>query len=199
MVYGAIHSADVGQRAARSNSPRSAPGRRRAFTLVEILIVVIILGILASIVIPQFSSASHQARENTLKDDMRFLRSQVQVYRAQHRDVPPGYPGGDYTATPSETDFLDQMTLFSNELGSTGPARSTATPYGPYLSRMPPNPLNDQTTVYVISNGTPMPTAGSLPVMNGGVPYGWIYKPQTQEWMPNLDGSDSSGTPYANY
>ena len=38
---------------------------RRGFTLVELLIVVVILGILATIVIPQFSNASQQARENT--------------------------------------------------------------------------------------------------------------------------------------
>ena len=42
-------------------SPRGISSER-GFTLVEILIVVVILGILASIVIPQFSSASHQAR-----------------------------------------------------------------------------------------------------------------------------------------
>ena len=40
----------------RQPSPRC--GERRAFTLIEILIVVVILGILAAIVIPQFTSAS---------------------------------------------------------------------------------------------------------------------------------------------
>src|SRR5262245_49632233 len=67
----------------------------RAFTLVEILIVVVILGILATVVIPQFTSATHETRENTLKDCLRYLRTQVLVFKAQHRDVPPGYPGGD--------------------------------------------------------------------------------------------------------
>jgi hypothetical protein len=130
---------------------------------------------------------------------MRFLRSQVQVYRALHKDVSPGYPGGDTSAAPTEGDFLAQMTLFSNELGATDTSKSAAFPLGPYLSRMPPNPLNDQSSINIIANGAAMPAAGSLPIMNGAVPFGWIYKPQTQEWMPNLDGSDSSGTPFANY
>lgn len=179
--------------------PRAIRCGGRGFTLVEILIVVIILGILASIVIPQFSNAAHQARENTLRDDIRFLRSQVQVYRALHRDVAPGYLGGDRSATPTENDFLAQMTTFTNEAGDTDAAKSAAFPLGPYLSRMPPNPLNDQSTVTVLANGQPMPAAGSLPLMNGAVPFGWIYKPQTQEWMANIDGSDSSGTAYSSY
>src|SRR5215203_4279561 len=95
--------------------PRRACDLRRtsAFTLIEILIVIVILGILAMIVIPQFSNASIQARENTLKDDLRFLRLQVQVFAAQHRDTPPGYPNGNMGAAPTATDFEAQMTRFS--------------------------------------------------------------------------------------
>jgi prepilin-type N-terminal cleavage/methylation domain-containing protein len=180
---------------------RSACGARgaRAFTLIEILIVVVILGIMAMIVIPQFSNASHQARENTLKDDMRFLRLQVQVFAAQHRDVPPGYPGGSTSAVPTEADFEAQMTLHTSEDCSTSATSSPVYKYGPYLSRLPINPISNQAGVYVVPNGTAMPAAASLPVMNGGVPYGWIYKPQTQEFMVNLAGSDSNGTPFANY
>jgi hypothetical protein len=64
---------------------------------------------------------------------------------------------------------------------------------------MPTNPLAEQSSVLVIGDGQPMPSADSLPIMNGTVPYGWIYKPQTQQIMPNLGGSDNSGVAYANY
>src|SRR5947208_15637807 len=96
----------------RSSNPRRGRG---AFTLVEILIVVVILGIIATLVIPKFSDAAHQAREAALKDGLRYLRMQVQVYKAQHKDISPGYTGGNPSNPATEQNFIDQMTLFSDE------------------------------------------------------------------------------------
>lgn len=187
------------QRVTRNYRASSAPRHAAAFTLVEILIVVVILGIMAMIVIPQFSNASYQARENTLKDDMRFLRLQVQVFSAQHRDVPPGYPAGNTGAVPTASDFEAQMVQHTSEDCATNATATAVYKFGPYLSRLPINPINGESAVHVIANGTAMPAAASLPIMNGGTPYGWIYKPQTQQFMANLAGNDSNGTPFANY
>ncbi|MBX3351470.1 MAG: type II secretion system protein [Phycisphaeraceae bacterium] len=63
--------------------------RRNAFTLVEILIVVVILGILAAIVIPQFTKASESAVRSTLKSQLQTIVSQVELYRVRNRGVYP--------------------------------------------------------------------------------------------------------------
>ncbi|GAH74356.1 unnamed protein product, partial [marine sediment metagenome] len=65
---------------------------KKAFTLVEILIVVAILGILAAIVIPQFQAHSQEAKEAAAKDNLRILRNAIELYAVQHGGVPPGYP-----------------------------------------------------------------------------------------------------------
>ena len=50
---------------------------KRAFTLVEILIVVALLGILAAIALPTFQDHIQQARESAAKDNLRILRNAI--------------------------------------------------------------------------------------------------------------------------
>jgi len=175
----------------RESSRPSAPARRIGFTLIEILIVVVILGILAAIVIPQFSNASQTARENTLRDELRYLRTQILVYQAQHNDVSPGYPTGS-ASVPTEAAFLDQMTNFSNQFSATNATFSaTLFPYGPYLSAMPPNSVNSKTKVTVIPNNASFP----LPDGTGG----FIYQPQTATIKANLTSTDTNGVAFSSY
>ena len=59
-------------------------GRNRAFTLVEILIVVVILGILAAIVVPQFTNAADDARGGNLTTQLQTLNNQIELYAARN-------------------------------------------------------------------------------------------------------------------
>lgn len=164
---------------------------RRGFTLVEILIVVVILGILSAIVIPQFSNASQTARENTLKDDLRYLRVQISVFKAQHEDVSPGYPGGNIAAQPTEDDFVAQITKPTDVTCGVSDKADAQYKFGPYLLKMPRNPMNEKSTVMVLGDGQAIPEAdGST---------GWIYQPETQKIIANTVGSGIDGRAYVEY
>ena len=60
------------------------------FTLLEILLVFVILAVVTAIAVPKFARAAQVARENSIKDDLRYLRTQIAVYMAQHKGLPPG-------------------------------------------------------------------------------------------------------------
>jgi prepilin-type N-terminal cleavage/methylation domain-containing protein len=64
--------------------------KRSAFTLVEILIVVVIMAILAATIIPQFTDSTKDAKSSTGKFNLHTLRSQIQLYRAHHEGTAPG-------------------------------------------------------------------------------------------------------------
>jgi general secretion pathway protein G len=113
---------------------------RKGFTLVEILIVVIILGILAAIVIPQFTNASEDARKGNMKSQLQTLRSQIELFKLQHRDSPPPL-----------TDFWKYLTQYTTDDITVAPdlTASTAalTKYGPYMQAAAENPLTKSSTL----------------------------------------------------
>lgn len=108
---------------------------RTGFTLVEVLIVVIILGILAAIVIPQFSAASMQARTSQLQSTVQNLRTQIALYKSQHGDALP-----DLTANGGNNWLL--LTTSSSYAGTT---------VAPYLQAIPTNALS---TGSLVGDGT---------------------------------------------
>ena len=146
---------------------------KRGFTLVEILIVVVILGILAAIVVPQFTQASTEAKMNSLCSNLQSLRSQIELYKVQHNDVAP------LAAT-----FSAQMTQTTSIAGATSgdKARTTTYAYGPYLERVPENPFNNLATVVAITD----------PCDAGSGTYGWAYINATGEIYAD-DSSDHGG------
>lgn len=137
---------------------------KSGFTLVEILIVVVILGILAAIVIPQFTEASTEAKMSSLCTDLQTVRSQIELYKVQHNDDLPG------VGTASFTDALTQKTDITGALNAAGP-------YGPYLQKVPTNPFNDLDTVEVEAGSTNL----------GGGNCGWHFDTSTGEFHADTD------------
>ncbi|MFM9994199.1 MAG: competence type IV pilus major pilin ComGC [Phycisphaerales bacterium] len=62
---------------------------RKAFTLVEILIVVVILGILAAIVVPQFTNATQDAQAGNLQAQLDTLNNQLELFKARNNNQNP--------------------------------------------------------------------------------------------------------------
>jgi prepilin-type N-terminal cleavage/methylation domain-containing protein len=166
--------------------------RARAFTLIEILVVVVLLGILAAIVIPAIASSSTSAKQSALAVDLQLLRRFVLIYKYQHLEVSPGYPNGQATATPTEQAFIDQATMASNNSGRTAPAGTVGFNRGPYISKMPVNPLNGRSTIQMLGDGENFPA-------NGDDSHGWICKPATSEIRADSAGTDGNGKRYYDY
>lgn len=76
----------------------------KAFTLVEILIVVVILGILAAIVVPQFTNATQDAQVGNLRAQIKSIQNQLELYRARNNAYPTL---AQLTADSSNTAFAN--------------------------------------------------------------------------------------------
>lgn len=79
----------------RRNSSRAA--RRAGFTLIEIMIVVMIIGLLAMIAIPAVGNSMATARYNSIINNLRVIQNQKQLWMAENKK-------GD-SDTPTESDL----------------------------------------------------------------------------------------------
>jgi prepilin-type N-terminal cleavage/methylation domain-containing protein len=144
--------------------------RRNAFTLIEVLIVVIIMAVLAATIIPQFTTSTKDAKESSLKFNMHTLRSQIELYKAQHN--------GKYPATIDATSGLPQLTSRTNAAGDVG-TDATSYPFGPYVDQIPANPMDSKATV------TSVDLSGAKPTAVSGTTGGWQYDSKTGAIWPN--------------
>jgi general secretion pathway protein G len=138
--------------------------QKHGFTLIEILIVVLILGILAGIVIPQFAGATQASKVSSVSTTANTLRSAVQLYYYQHSDT-----------LPTAANFWNAMTTQTDATGAAwtnSAANLTAGgPFGPYMQSIPANATNQLTTVIdanVAPGGQTAAVCGWLYDYNGG-------------------------------
>lgn len=121
----------------------------KGFTLVEILIVVVILGILAAIVVPQFTNAANDSRRGNVSTQVSTIESQLELYAARNDG---SYPD---LATDGET-FQD--------LVDTG-----------YFKEIPANPFGGGTDIGAFPDDAETNEA----VVYGDFDYAWAYDADT--------------------
>ena len=134
-------------------------GRRRSFSLVELVIVVVIIGLITAIAMPRFSRATASATEAYLSSSISTVRRAIELYYAEH-DQYPGYNPAN--GSPSDTMFLRQLLEYSDFEGKTQASLGSPFIYGPYLRPpFPKNPFNELDTVKVLPNPSGSVTPGS--------------------------------------
>lgn len=71
--------------------------KQQGFTLLELLIVIVIIGILALIIVPGLASGPKRARDAQRKSDMRAVKNALETYYNDNNS----YPAGDYAGLTS--------------------------------------------------------------------------------------------------
>ena len=157
------------------------------FTLIEILVVVILLGILATIIIPQVSVSSEDAKLNAVKTNLGNLRSAIELYYYQHKN---SYPAEAIPGTaPAEVDtlpevFVAQLMRYTDEDGNIANSGTSVYKYGPYVKGVfPTNPYNEKNDVTIDNSETDITKK-----LSEGVDTGWKFYSLTGVLLP-ADGT----------
>ncbi|MBS1196334.1 MAG: gspG [Proteobacteria bacterium] len=107
----------------RSKFIAALPRRAGGFTLIEIMVVVIIIGVLAALVVPKIMARPDEARAIAAKQDIATLLQALKLYRLDNMRYPSGEQG--------------LMALVEKPTGAPMPSNWKS---GGYLERLPKDP-----------------------------------------------------------
>lgn len=122
--------------------------KRSAFTLVELLIVIIIIAVLAAIAIPKFANQSQRSKETALRAELSLVRNAIELFK------------NDCGSYPGALDDLAGTSAPANGKDSAGNNKAiTAGDYkGPYLNRVNVDPVSGAAFTYSVTS----PTVGKV-------------------------------------
>lgn len=102
--------------------------KQRGFTIVELLIVIVIIGILASITIVAYNGIQGRARDSARISDINAIRKALEVYKSFNGEYPEeNVAGWEYSHTDPQN-FISALK--------------------PYLGKTPVDPVNDAANYY---------------------------------------------------
>lgn len=108
--------------------------KQTGFTIVELLIVIVVIGILAALVLNAFSGVQGKARDATRLSDISRIRKALEAYYAVNSAYPSCY-GGNYVVGSSVVDACATS-------GGYAPIRIDAALVPSYMSRFTNDPFN---------------------------------------------------------
>lgn len=151
--------------------------RRAAFTLVELLVVIVVIGILSSALVVSVQSGYKQARQTNCKSNMRQLGVALTIYRGEHDNIVPNWLSNLYP------DYVDDRALYvcrADTIHGTGQPRPTG-----LLSVKPTikNQIDSSSSFWDNSKNTSDPTRNQavtccsyLYEFSNAAPPGWKVK-----------------------
>jgi prepilin-type N-terminal cleavage/methylation domain-containing protein len=143
---------------------------RPAFSMMELVIVMVIIGILAAIAIPRMGGGAENAKVQALQASLQEVRNRIEVYKAEHEGKIP------------DLQFVAQMTQYTDVLGNVSDKPAPKFLFGPYLNAIPKNPYSGLDTVRFLTSAGESGGARS-------VDRGWTYNVVTGEFA--ADCSDA--------
>ena len=174
----------------RNNLPLTP--RRRAFSFIELAIVVVIIGIIAAVAIPRMSRGSAGAADSAMAMDLALLRNAVDMYQSEHNGA---YPAASGSITVPEL-LLEYSDQYGQKISTAKDAGPNQILYGPYLRSIPAISAGPSKG----SNGIAVSTTTGV-TASGGPGIGWLYNSVDGTFQPytGIDTNDSSGRPYSSY